>query len=77
VASVGDVPVTRAMLHGVRDELRALNDQTNARLDETNARLGQVDARFAHLEARLEAGLEENRGTFREIMGLLQRRPPG
>ncbi len=68
VPPVSELPVTRAMLMGVRDELltridgtnarldetNARLDETNARLDETNARFVQVDARFAQVDARFD-----------------------
>ncbi len=54
VPPVAELPVTRSMLLGVRDELRARIDGTNARIDGTNARIDETNARFDKLEANFE-----------------------
>lgn len=53
VPTVAELPVTRAMLLGVRDELRSRIDETNARIDETNARIDQTNARIDETNARI------------------------
>ena len=55
IPPVAELPVTRAMLHGVRDELRARIDGTNARIDGTNARIDETNARIDETNARLDA----------------------
>ena len=54
VPSVSELPVTRSMLHGVRDEVNARFDEVNARFDEVNARFEQVNARFDQVNARID-----------------------
>ena len=54
VHAVTELPVTRAMLLGVRDELRARIDGTNARIDETNARIDETNARIDETNARID-----------------------
>ncbi|MBI5514663.1 MAG: hypothetical protein HY909_12885 [Deltaproteobacteria bacterium] len=52
VPTVAELPVTRAMLLGVRDELRSRIDAVDARFAQVDARFAQVDARFAQVDAR-------------------------
>ncbi len=68
IPTVSELPVTRAMLLGVREELAARLDQhtaqfaevharfdrVDARLDQHTARFGEVDARFEQIDARFE-----------------------
>ena len=54
VPSVSELPVTRSMLHGVRDEVNARFDEVNARFDEVNARFEQVNARIDEVSARID-----------------------
>ncbi|MFO0652260.1 MAG: hypothetical protein U0326_38935 [Polyangiales bacterium] len=61
IPTVSELPVTRAMLLGVRDELAARLDQhtaqfaeVHARFDRVDARLDQHTARFAEVDARFE-----------------------
>jgi hypothetical protein len=61
VPSVSEMPVTRAMFLGVRDELRSLNDQTHACLSELNARF-----------ERIESGLDEVRATLLELLSAVK-----
>lgn len=55
IPPVAELPVTRAMLLGVRDELRARIDGTNARIDGTNARIDETNARIDALRAEVLA----------------------
>ncbi len=68
IPTVSELPVTRAMLLGVREELAARLDQhtaqfaevharfdrVDARLDQHTARFGEVDARFEQIDARFK-----------------------
>lgn len=54
VSAVSELPVTRAMLLGVRDELRARIDATNARIDEVSARIDATNARIDGTNARID-----------------------
>ncbi|MFO0606382.1 MAG: hypothetical protein U0324_24640 [Polyangiales bacterium] len=54
VPAVSEVPVTRNMLMGVRDELAARLDQHAEQFRGIDARFAQVDARFAQVDARFE-----------------------
>jgi methyl-accepting chemotaxis protein len=54
VPSVSELPVTRSMLHGVRDELNARFDEVNARFEQVNARIDEVSARIDQTNARID-----------------------
>ena len=54
VPSVSELPVTRSMLHGVRDELNARFDEVNARFEQVNARIDEVSARVDQVSARID-----------------------
>lgn len=68
IPTVSELPVTRAMLLGVREELaarldrhtaqfaevHARFDRVDARLDQHTARFGEVDARFEQIDARFK-----------------------
>jgi capsule polysaccharide export protein KpsE/RkpR len=72
VASVGDVPVARAMLHGVRDELRARLDQNNARIDELNARFDGLRTEVIAQVHRIGTIVEEQAVRNRVVMEVVQ-----
>jgi len=71
VPSVSQLPVTRAMLYNVRDELAARIDQTNARIDQTNAELrgvrDELNARIDQTNARIDQTNAELRSFKEEI----------
>jgi chromosome segregation ATPase len=71
VPSVSQLPVTRAMLYNVRDELAARIDQTNARIDQTNAELrgvrDELNARIDQTNARIDQTNAELRGVRDEL----------
>ena len=54
VPSVSELPVTRSMLHGVRDEVNARFDEVNARFEQVNARIDEVSARVDQVSARID-----------------------
>ncbi len=64
VPPIAELPVTRAMLYGVRDELVARSDQTNARIDLTNARIEQTNNELHALLLANEAFKVEMRHEF-------------
>ena len=72
VPPASEVPVTRAMLYGVRDELAARIDQTNARLDQTNARLDQLSAETRASTARIQTLTEEQEARNRVVLEVVQ-----
>ena len=77
IPTVSELPVTRAMLLGVRDELAARLDQhtaqfaeVHARFDRVDARLDQHTARFAEVDARfkqIDARFDRVDAEFREL----------
>ena len=72
VRSAADVPVSRAMLHGVRDELRARIDGTNARIDETNARISGMRSEVLAEVHRLGTLIEEQEVRNRVVIEVVQ-----
>jgi len=72
VPAVSELPVTRSMLYGVRDELAARIDETNARIDETNARIDQLGARFDQLGARIDQIDASTRASMRRMETLIE-----
>ncbi len=72
VPAVAELPVTRAMLMGVRDELRARLDHNNARLDETNARIDALRAEVLAEVHRLGTLVEEQEVRNRVVLEVVQ-----
>lgn len=79
VPPVSELPVTRSMLYGVRDELAARIDETNARIDQLSARMDQLSARMDQLEAstrasarRIETLVEEQESRNRVVLDVVQ-----
>ena len=72
VPPVSELPVTRAMLYGVRDELAARLDQTNARLDQTNARLDQTNAEMRAFKVEMRHEFEAFRAEVRASTARIQ-----
>lgn len=79
VPTVSELPVTRAMLHGVRDELKSRIDQTNARIDQTNAHIDQTNASVVGMRAevmaevhRLGTLVEEQEARNRVVLEVVQ-----
>jgi len=66
VPPVSELPVTRAMLYGVRDELAARIDQTNARFDQLSAEMRASTARIQTLVEDQEA---RNRVVLEVVQG--------
>jgi uncharacterized coiled-coil DUF342 family protein len=65
VPPVSELPVTRAMLYGVRDELAARIDQTNARFD-------QLSAEMRASTARLQTLVEDQEARNRVVLEVVQ-----
>jgi len=76
VPTVAELPVTRAMLYGVRDELIARNDQTNAEDQEASnwAAIKAVQGLNARFD-RIEADIAELKDIVRELVRALSKRP--
>lgn len=72
VPPVSELPVTRAMLYGVRDELTALHDQTNARIDQTNARINPLSAEMRATSARIQTLVEDQEARNRVVLEVVQ-----
>jgi len=72
VPAVSEVPVTRNMLMGVRDELVARLDQHDQQFRAIDARFNQIDARLVEAEAKNEAFRAEIRAKVARIETLTE-----